>query len=286
MSVVFTEKQLSDLKNIAADVRKSIISTVHHAGAGHIGGPLSVTDLLVGLYFEIMKIKPEEPLWEERDRLVLSKGHSCVALYATLAHRGYFPLEELKTFDQIGSRLQGHPDMKLLPGLDMSTGSLGQGISAAVGMALGAKKAKRAFKTYCILGDGETQEGQVWEAADVASKYALDNLYVFIDNNKLQQYGWKGKEENKREIPTINHEERWESFGWNVITIDGHDFEQIIKVTEQTQLLKGKPTVIIANTVKGKGVSFMENQYLWHAKVPSPEELKKSIFELEQGVSR
>lgn len=283
MIMSLTQERFIALKKNAAEVRKSIIKTVHHAKAGHIGGPLSVTDLLVSLYFEVMHINPVDPLWEDRDRFILSKGHSAVALYATLAHRGYLPVEELNTFDQIASRLQGHPDMTVLPGLDMSTGSLGQGISAAVGMALGAKKAGKSFRTYCILGDGETQEGQVWEAADIAAKYQLDNLTVFIDNNKLQQYGWKSNELNKREIPTMNHESRWQAFGWNVITIDGHDFEQIIKACELAKIIKGKPVLIVANTIKGKGVSFMENQYEWHAKIPSDDELAKSILELKES---
>lgn len=192
------------LMNIAAEIRRNVVKTVYHAGAGHLGGPMSATDLLTALYFEVMNIDPKNPSWENRDRFVLSKGHSAIALYCTLAERGYFPKEELDTFDEIDSRLQAHPDMKLLPGLDMSTGSLGQGISAAVGMALGAKLKGMPFRTYCMIGDGEAQEGQVWEAADVAAKYRLDNLTVILDYNRLQQYGWEGTEGRTREIPVFN----------------------------------------------------------------------------------
>ncbi|WP_342405612.1 transketolase [Brevibacillus sp. FSL K6-2834] len=284
MKTVSAQEKINWLQKKSSETRRLILQTVHHAGAGHVGGPLSVTDLLVALYFDVMNIKPDEPLWAERDRFVLSKGHSAIALYTVLALRGYFPVEELKTFDDIDSRLQAHPDMKLLPGLDMSTGSLGQGISAAVGMALGAKLKQQAFSTYCIIGDGESQEGQVWEAADVAAKYELDNLVVIMDYNKLQQFGWKGTEGREREIPIFSPEDRWAAFGWNVLAIDGHDVEQIIEACQQAKRVQGKPTVVIAHTVKGKGVSFMENNYTWHAKVPYAEELKAALEELDMGV--
>lgn len=277
-----TEEKLKELKKKSSDARRLIIETVYHAKAGHIGGPLSATDLLVTLYFNEMNISPENPNDENRDRFVLSKGHAAVALYSVLALRGYFPVEELKTFDSIDSRLQGHPDMNALPGVDMSTGSLGQGISAAVGMALGAKLQNKDFRTYCILGDGESQEGQVWEAADMAAKYSLDNLVVILDYNKLQQFGWAG-ENGKRQIPVMEPEKRWEAFGWHVISIDGHNFQEINDAFSIARTIAGKPTIIIANTVKGKGVSFMENEYSWHSRVPSDEEYKRAMEEIKAG---
>jgi transketolase len=283
MSTVLDQEKVAVLKQIAKETRKLILESIHYSGAGHIGGPMSAVDLLVSLYFEEMNIDPEEPRFENRDRFVLSKGHSAIALYTVLAQRGYFPIEELKTFDKIDSRLQGHPDMKILPGVDMSTGSLGQGISAAVGIALGGKLSKKTFRTYCMIGDGESQEGQVWEAADVAAKYNLDNLVVIMDYNKLQQYGWAGSV-TERENPVFSPEKRWEAFGWNVISVDGHDFQQIIQSLNDAKEIKHKPTIIIANTVKGKGVSFMENSYTWHAKVPNAEELETAIKEIEMGV--
>ncbi len=284
MNIVSAQERIKRLQQKSIETRKLLLETVHHAGAGHVGGPLSVTDLLVALYFDVMNVKHDDPHWEDRDRFILSKGHSAIALYTVLALRGYFPVEELKTFDAIDSRLQAHPDMKLLPGLDMSTGSLGQGISAAVGMALGAKLKQKSFATYCIIGDGESQEGQVWEAADVAAKYELDNLVVIMDYNKLQQFGWTGTDGREREIPVFSPEDRWAAFGWNVLSIDGHDPEQIIEACRQAKSVKGKPTVIIAHTVKGKGVSFMENNYTWHAKVPNADELKAALAELDMGV--
>lgn len=271
------------LKDIATEIRRNVVKTVHHAGAGHLGGPMSATDILTALYFEIMNINPENPTWEGRDRFVLSKGHSAIGLYSTLAERGYFPKEELYTFDEIDSRLQAHPDMTLLPGLDMSTGSLGQGISAAVGMALGAKLKQLPFRTYCMIGDGESQEGQVWEAADIAVKYKLDNLVIILDYNNLQQYGWKGTEGRKREIPVFNPDSRWEAFGFHVISIDGHDFKQIIKALRDAEKIIDKPTIIVAHTIKGQGVSYMENNYLWHSKIPTEEELDLALTELQGG---
>ncbi len=280
MKISFTEEKLDNLFKNAAEARRLIIETVHHANAGHIGGPMSAVDVLVNLYFSEMNIDPEHPLAENRDRFVLSKGHSAIGLYSVLALRGYFPVEELKTFDALNSRLQAHPDMNALPGLDMSTGSLGMGISAAVGMALGAKLQNKDFRTYCMIGDGESQEGQVWEAADVASKYKLDNLVAILDYNKLQQFGWDGKGES-RETPVIDPEKRWESFGWHVISIDGHNPAEITAAFSTARELSGKPTIIIANTIKGKGVSFMENAYLWHSRVPTDAELKLAVQELK-----
>ncbi|WP_077319603.1 transketolase [Virgibacillus proomii] len=281
MSLSVTKDKIIDLKKKSNEVRKLIVETVYHAGAGHMGGPMSAVDLLVNLYFNEMNINPEDPLASDRDRFVLSKGHSAVALYAVLARRGYFPMEELNTFDAINSRLQAHPDMNALPGLDMSTGSLGMGLSAAVGIALGAKLQKNDFRTYCMVGDGESQEGQIWEAADIASKYKVDNLVAILDYNKLQQFGWAGEEES-RENPVVDPEKRWEAFGWNVVNIDGHDHEQISAALYGAREVTGKPTMIIASTIKGKGVTFMENAYLWHSRVPTDEEYKQAIQELEE----
>ncbi|MBM7713720.1 transketolase [Bacillus thermophilus] len=268
-----------ELMNQAKLARRHLLETVHYAGAGHVGGPLSAIDVLTYLYFNEMKIDPSNPRDEDRDRFVLSKGHSAIGLYTVMALRGYMPIEELKTFDSLNSRLQAHPDMNALPGLDMSTGSLGQGISGAVGIALGAKLQHKDFRTYCMVGDGESQEGQVWEAADVASKYGLDNLVAILDYNKLQQFGWNG-EDGARQIPVYEPDNRWEAFGWHVINIDGHDFEEIASAFNKAKEIKGKATIIIAHTVKGKGVSFMENAYLWHSRVPTDEELETAIQEL------
>jgi transketolase len=281
LSPSVTKDKIIDLKKKSTEVRKLIVETVYHAGAGHMGGPMSAVDLLVNLYFNEMNINPEDPLASDRDRFVLSKGHSAVALYAVLARRGYFPMEELNTFDAINSRLQAHPDMNALPGLDMSTGSLGMGLSAAIGIALGAKLQKKDFRTYCMVGDGESQEGQIWEAADIASKYKVDNLVAILDYNKLQQFGWAGEEES-RENPVVDPEKRWEAFGWNVVNIDGHDHEQISTALYGAREVTGKPTMIIASTIKGKGVTFMENAYLWHSRVPTDEEYKQAIQELEE----
>jgi len=269
----------NELINKARGARRQVVETVHHAGAGHVGGPMSAIDLLTYLYYNEMNINPEKPRDENRDRFILSKGHSAIGLYSVLALRGYMPTEELKTFDALDSRLQAHPDMTILPGLDMSTGSLGQGISAAVGIALGAKLQHKDFRTYCIIGDGESQEGQVWEAADVAAKYKLDNFVGILDYNKLQQFGWNGKN-GARKIPVNNPGKRWEAFGWHVIETDGHEFEAIEKAFKEARETKGKPTMIIANTVKGKGITFMENEYLWHSRVPTDDELEAAVKEL------
>ncbi|MFD1415896.1 transketolase [Oceanobacillus jeddahense] len=280
--MLLTEQNMKELEQVAAQAREVIINTVYKVGAGHLGGPLSATDILTALYNHVLNIDPKNPDWEQRDRFVLSKGHSAIALYTVLALRGYFPVEEMETFDGMQSRLQAHPDKDLLPGLDMSTGSLGQGISTAVGMALGAKLKGDSFMTYCMIGDGESQEGQMWEAADVAAKYNLDNLIVIMDYNKLQQYGWAGEEE-ARLNPIQNPEVKWKAFKWDVITIDGHSMKEIIAACQKAKKTVGKPTIIIANTVKGKGVHFMENNYLWHSKVPTKEEYAVSIKEISKG---
>lgn len=276
---------VSRLERIACRVRCHIVRTVHQVGGGHLGGPLSATDVLTVLYFHTMRIDPTRPDWEDRDRFILSKGHSCLALYAVMAERGYFPLEELLTFDEIDSRLQGHPDMILTPGIDMSSGSLGQGISAGVGMALGARLLGKGFRTYVMLGDGESQEGQVWEAAAVAARYKLDNLTAILDWNRLQQYGWHtpGDEDHVRHPPDENPVLKWQGFGWHTIELDGHDIQAIIAALQEAQGVQGKPTVLIAHTIKGKGVSFMEGNYLWHSGAISDEQLATALAELAGG---
>ena len=270
------------LRSVATAVRRSIITTVHHAGAGHVGGPLSATDLLAVLYFHELRIDPADPSWPDRDRFVFSKGHSSVALYATLAERGYFSKEELLTFDQLDSRLQGHPDMLATPGVDMSTGSLGQGLSPGLGMALAARMNDKDYRTYVMIGDGESQEGQIWEASMVAARYKVDNLVAILDWNGLQQYGWAGpsKEPADRMSPLEAPAKKWAAFGWHVIELDGHDLRAIVSALDEARSIKGQPTILIAHTVKGKGVSFMEGDYLWHAKPITDGEFELALAEL------
>ena len=273
---------VTELEDLARRARSHIVRAIAHADGGHLGGPLSVIDILIALYFRVLRIRPGEPTWPDRDRLVLSKGHSSIALYTALAMRGYFPLDELSTFDAIDSRLQGHPDMTATPGVDMSSGSLGLGFSGALGIALGARAAGKGFTTYAVLGDGECNEGIVWEAAHVASRYALDNLVAIVDHNKLQQFGWHGATLDHRLPPYTGNQlvDRWSSFGWTVFEMDGHDMAAILSTLEQARDHTGGPVAIIAHTVKGKGVSFMEGNYLWHARVPTADELKQALAEL------
>ena len=270
------------LRSVATSVRRSILATIHHAGAGHVGGPLSATDLLAVLYFHELRIDPANPSWPDRDRFVFSKGHSSIALYATLAERGYFPREELLTFDQLDSRLQGHPDMLVTPGVDMSTGSLGQGLSPGLGMALAARMNDKDYRTYVMIGDGESQEGQIWEASMVAARYKVDNLVAILDWNGLQQYGWAGpsKEPADRMSPLEAPAKKWKAFGWHVIELDGHDLRAIVSALDEARSIKGQPTILIAHTVKGKGVSFMEGDYLWHAKPITDGEFELALAEL------
>jgi transketolase len=272
----------AELAEFARQIRVEILKTVHVAGAGHIGGPLSAADMLSALYFGVMNIDPADPTKPDRDRFVLSKGHSSVALYATLALRGYFPVDELKTFDSIDSRLQGHPDQTVTPGIDMSSGSLGLGFAAALGIALGARAAGQDFTTYVMVGDGECNEGVIWEGAHVAARYGLDNVVALIDHNKLQQFGWSGKTLDERISPYLGDQlaNRWRAFDWHVIEIDGHDISAILGALEEAKTVQGAPIAIIAHTVKGKGVSFMENQPGWHSKVPSVEQLAAALKEL------
>lgn len=268
-------KNVEELKSLAKIVRKDIISMLTESRSGHPGGSLSAADILTTLYFGEMNIDPKNPKDENRDRFVLSKGHAAPVLYSVLARRGYFPVEELNTLRKINSRLQGHPSMKCLPGVDMSTGSLGQGISVSVGMALAGKMDKKDYRVYTLLGDGELEEGQVWEAAMSAAHYKLDNLTAFVDFNGLQIDGDITKVMNPSPI-----DKKFEAFGWNVLVIDGHDIEAIQDAIEKGRNVKGKPTVIVCKTVKGKGVSFMENQAGWHGAAPSKEQCEQALSEI------
>lgn len=267
---------IKELEKIAKKARKNIIEEVYEAKSGHPGSSLSCVDILTVLYFNQMNINPEEPKMENRDKLVLSKGHASPALYTILAQRGFFLEEELKEFRKLGSRLQGHPDVKKLPGIDMSAGSLGQGLSSACGMALASKLKKQNNKIYCILGDGELEEGQIWEAAMTAAHYKLDNLCVIIDNNNLQI---DGKVEDVMSPYPID--EKFKSFGFEVLKTDGHNMESLLEVFEVARKVEKQPVAIIANTIKGKGVSFMENKAEWHGKAPSEEEYNIAISELK-----
>ena len=263
-------ERMKQLEEIAREMRISVIRETHAAASGHPGGSLSIADILAYLYFEEMNVDPADPKMENRDRFVLSKGHTSPALYATLAERGFFPKEDLKTFRKLGSYLQGHPDMKGVPGVDMSSGSLGLGISSACGMALSAKYNKKDYRVYTVLGDGESEEGQVWEAAMFASHYKLDNLCAILDFNGLQIDGPVAEV-----IGPAPFDVKFEAFGWNVIKIDAHDFAQIEKAFADAKLCKGKPTVIIASSTKGKGVSYMENKCEWHGAAP-----KQDLYEV------
>ena len=265
------------LERLANDVRFGIIESVYSAGCGHPGGSLSIADVLTYLYFKEMNVDPSNPKMAERDRFVLSKGHTAPALYSVLAHRGFFPVEELKTLRKTDSRLQGHPDMKGIPGVDMTTGSLGLGISAACGMALSGKVYGADYRVYTVLGDGESEEGQVWEAAMFAAHYKLDNLVAVLDLNGLQIDGSITEVMN----PTP-HDEKFLAFGWNVITIDGHDFDQIESAFAKAREVKGKPTVIISKSVKGKGVSYMENKCEWHGQAPKQDLYEVAIQDLKK----
>jgi transketolase len=267
-----------ELMKTANEVRKGIVTAVHSAKAGHPGGSLSAADIFTYLYFEEMNIDPKEPKKADRDRFVLSKGHTAPGLYSALAHRGYFPVEDLKTLRHTGSYLQGHPDMKHIPGVDMSSGSLGQGISAAVGMALAAKLSNEDYRVYTLLGDGEIQEGQVWEASMLAGSRKLDNLVVIVDNNNLQIDGTI--EEVNSPYPI---DKKFEAFNFHVITINGNDMDEIAAALKEARETKGMPTAIIAKTTKGKGVSFMENAVGWHGKAPNDEEYKIAMEDLEKA---
>ena len=267
-----------ELQKMAVEVRKGIIEGVHSAKAGHPGGSLSAADIFTYLYFEEMNVDPKDPKNEDRDRFVLSKGHTAPGLYSALAHKGYFPVEDLLTLRHTGSYLQGHPDMKHIPGVDMSSGSLGQGLSCAVGMALAGKLKNKDYRVYALAGDGEIQEGQIWEAAMFAGARKLDNLVVIVDNNNLQIDGEVGEVCSPYPI-----DKKFEAFNFHTINIDGNDFDEIRKALDEAKDTKGMPTAIIAHTVKGKGVSFMENQVGWHGKAPNDEEFAIAMEELRKA---
>ena len=275
-----TELEIKQLKITACKVRMGIVESTHAAKCGHPGGSLSAADMFTYLYFKELNVNPAEPQWADRDRFVLSKGHCAPGLYAALAHRGFFPVEDLLTLRKVGSYLQGHPNMNSVPGVDMSTGSLGQGISTACGMALSAKLKKQENRVYTLLGDGEIQEGQVWEAAMFASHYNLDNLCVIVDNNGLQIDGDVAKVMSPYPI-----DEKFKAFGFHVEVIDGHDFEAIDAAMRTAKTVKGQPSAIILRTVKGKGVSFMENNAGWHGVAPNDQQYEQAMAELKQQLS-
>ena len=268
-------KSLDELKSISKEIRKDIVKMLTESASWHPGGSLSATDIMTVLFFKEMNLDPNNEKDPNRDRFVLSKGHAAPVLYSALARRGYFPVEELSTLRKFKSRLQGHPSIQYLPGIDMSTGSLGQGVSAAVGMALAGKIDKKDYRVYTLLGDGELEEGQVWEAAMCAAHYKLNNLTAFIDFNGLQIDGDITKVMNPCPI-----DKKFEAFGWNVLVIDGHNYEEIIDAIEKAKECKDKPTAVVCNTVKGKGVSFMENQAAWHGTAPSKEQCETALKEL------
>ncbi len=271
-----TENDINNLKKISNEIRKNIIEEVYNAQSGHPGGALSSVEILTALYFNQMNIDPERQKDENRDRFVLSKGHASAGLYATLAERGFFEKEELKDFRKLGSILQGHPDMKHIPGVDMTSGSLGQGLSAANGMAMASKLDQKGYRVYCLVGDGEIEEGQIWEAAMTSSHYKLDNLCVIVDNNNLQIDG-----EISEVMSVYPIKEKFQSFGFEVFEVNGNDIDELITVFQKAKTVKNKPTAIIAKTIKGKGVNFMENQVSWHGKAPKEEEYKLAIEELK-----
>jgi transketolase len=271
--------------------RRLVIESVANAGAGHIGGPLSAMDILIALYFRVLRIRPEEPAWPERDRFILSKGHSAIGVYVAMALRGYFPVEELATFDHGDSRLQGHPDMTRLPGLDASTGSLGQGLAVGLGIALGCARRGLDAQTFVMLGDGEMQEGEVWESAIVAGRYGVGNLTVIVDQNGLQQYGWPLAEgvdhRGDRSDPWAGMQpgRALEAFGWRVVEIDGHDHGAIVAACEASRAAApdGRPTALLARTTKGRGVSFTEGRHEWHARVATADDVRRARVELDHG---
>lgn len=270
------QAKIAELQKKAIEIKLDILEEVFSASSGHPGGSMSIAEILTYLFFVEMKVDPKNPKWEDRDRFVLSKGHCAPGLYAVLAEKGFFPKEDLKTFRKVDSYLQGHPDMKGVPGVDMSSGSLGLGISTACGMALSGKIYNKDYRVYSVLGDGEIAEGQVWEAAMFAAHYKLDNLCAFVDFNGLQIDGAITDVMNSTPI-----DEKFKAFGWNVIVIDGHDFNQIEKAVEEAKATKGQPTMVVCKTTKGKGVSFMENQAGWHGKAPNAEEYEKAVAELK-----
>lgn len=275
-----TPQTIDDLKATANRIRRRIVTTISHAGVGHPGGSLSAADILTALYFHVMKVDPRSPEWPERDRFILSKGHGAAGLYAALVERGFFSEDLLDTFGCIDSPLQVHPDMHFVPGIELSSGALGQGLSVALGLALAACLDGASHRVYCLLGDGECQEGQVWEAAEAAAHYKIDNLTAILDYNRVQLMGPVDEIMEIAPMP-----DKWRSFNWHVIEVDGHDIPALIGALEQAQAVKGKPTILIARTVKGKGISYMEGQSAWHGRPPNSEELAQALRELEGEMS-
>ncbi|MBC7241558.1 MAG: transketolase [Anaerolineae bacterium] len=266
---------IEELKRIAIEIRCDIIEMTCEAGAGHPGGSLSAADIVTALYFRIMRIDPQRPDWPDRDRFILSKGHACPVWYAALAERGYFDKSHLRTLRKLDSILQGHPDMRKTPGIDMTAGSLGHGLSAGVGMALAGRLLQKDYHVWVIVGDGEVQEGSIWEAAMAAAKWKLDNLTAILDRNHLQNDDCVDTE-----MPVEPLADKWRAFGWEVVEMDGHDMEQIVRTLEWARGFRGRPVMVIAHTIKGKGVSFMENQVVWHGKAPCREEAEQALREL------
>ncbi|MDH8678084.1 transketolase [Fusibacter bizertensis] len=273
------ENRVKNLEEKAIDLRKTILTMIHEAGSGHPGGSLSAADYVTALYYDEMNIDPSNPKLRERDRFILSKGHACPVLYSVLALKGYFDYDKIYTLRKLGSILQGHPDMNKVPGVDMTSGSLGQGLSCGVGMAIGLKYDNNAARVFVALGDGEIQEGQIWEAAETAAKYKLNNLIAIVDNNGIQNDGF-----TKDIMPLGNIAGKWQAFGWFVIECDGHDMKDILRAFNEMKSVKEQPVCILANTVKGKGVSFMANVPSWHGVAPNKEEFAKAIEELKGGI--
>jgi transketolase len=273
--VAYPDDVIAELERRANLIRRHVIRMTRAAGSGHPGGSLSCTDILSALFFKVMHHRPIDPTWEDRDRFVLSKGHAAPAYYAALAESGYFPIDELLTLRKLGSRLQGHPSRNKLPGIEMSTGSLGQGLSTSLGMALAAKLDRKAYRIYCLCGDGEQQSGQIWEAAMLGAHYELDNVTALLDRNMLQIDGPTEKIMSLEPLA-----DKWKAFGWHVIEIDGHNMREILEACDKAKEVRNRPTMVIAHTVKGKGVSFMENALSFHGKPPNDEETKKGLREL------
>lgn len=270
------EKQIQTIKEMARALRRNVVEMIGKAGSGHPGGSLSSADIISVLYFgDVLRVKPAQPMWPDRDRFVLCKGHAAPVLYAALANRGFFPADLLTTLRQLGSPLQGHPDCRKVPGVEVSTGSLGQGLSMAVGMALAGKLDKKRYKVWALMGDGECQEGQVWEAAMAASHYRLQNLIAIVDHNRLQI---DGRVEDVMSLEPLT--DKFKAFGWQVLTVDGHNVEKLLEVFQEASQAEERPTVIVAETTKGKGVSFMENKKEWHGTAPKPEQVKQALDEL------
>jgi transketolase len=277
--VAYPDDVINELERRATLIRRHIIRMTRAAGSGHPGGSLSSTDIISALFFKVMHHHPTDPSWEDRDRFVLSKGHAAPAYYAALAESGYFSTDELLSLRKLGSRLQGHPSRGKLPGVEMSTGSLGQGLSTALGMALAAKLDRKAYRVYCLCGDGEQQSGQIWEAAMLGAHYELDNITTFLDRNKLQIDGPTEKIMSLEPLA-----DKWKAFGWNVIEIDGHNLREILEACDKAKEARSRPTLVLAHTVKGKGVSFMENALSFHGKAPNDEETKKALRELGEDI--